>query len=123
MGIQVEFDPDLALRDYQEFLNGARKEEECIPNNLVTGKEYAFLKKGLRLYWLSDDPEWESGEIPLCTTFGSQKLSRPIASVKIIEVTHFLQNSEPYTKGRYKIIEIFDKDDKTIKFENCKRIK
>lgn len=37
MGIQVEFNPDLALRDYSEFEKGNRKEEECIPKNLETG--------------------------------------------------------------------------------------
>jgi hypothetical protein len=123
MGIKVEFDPDLALRDYQEYLKGNRKEEECIPEKLVANEEYSFLKKGQRVYWLSDDPNWSCGEIPLAITEGNEKLSRPIASVKIIEVTHFLQNSEPYTKGRYKIIEVFDKNDKTIKFENCRRLK
>jgi len=123
MGIQVEFDPDLALRDYSEFEKGNRKQEECIPEKLETGKEYRFLKKGLRLYWLSDDLEWSKGETPLCITKGNQKLSRPIASIKIIEVTHFLLNSEPYTKGLYQVIEIFDENDKNIKFENCKRIK
>ena len=35
MGIKVEFDPDLALRDYEEFIKGNRKEEECIPEKLV----------------------------------------------------------------------------------------
>ena len=123
MGIKIEFDPDLALRDYSEFEKRNRKKEECIPQNLETGKTYLFLKKGLRTYWLSDDPEWSKGEMPLCITTGDEKLSRPIASIKIIEVTHFLQNSEPYTKGIYQIIEVFDKNNKTIKFENCKRIK
>jgi hypothetical protein len=123
MGIKIEFDPDLALRDYPEFEKGNRKEEECIPKSLEKNKTYSFLKKGLRTYWLSDDPEWSQGEIPLCKTTGDEKLSRPIASVKIIEVTHFLLNSEPYTKGIYKIVEIFDENDKTIKFESLKRIK
>ena len=49
MGIQVEFNPDLALRDYSEFEKGNRKEEECVPKVLEVGKEYDFLKKGQKL--------------------------------------------------------------------------
>ena len=123
MGIQIEFNPDLALRDYEEYQNGNRKKEECIPEKLVAGKEYAFLKKDLRVYFLSDSEEWNKGEIPLFITKGNEKLSRPIASIKIIEVTHFLLDEKTYTKGIYKVIELFDKDDKKINFESYKRIK
>ncbi len=123
MGIQIEFNPDLALRDYSEFLNGSRKQEECVPKELETGKIYDFLKKGMRVFWLTDDEEWNKGEMPLTITKGSQKLSRPIASIKIIEATHFLLNNEPYTKGKYKIIEIFDTNNSKINFESYKRIK
>jgi hypothetical protein len=122
MGIQVEFNPDLALRNYSEFLENNRKEEECIPKDLETGKIYNFLKRGLRVFWLTDDEEWSFGEMPLMITQGNQKLSRPIASIKILEVTHFLLNKEIYTKGKYKVIDVFNKDDK-IKFESYKRIK
>lgn len=38
MGIQVEFNPDLALRNISEFKKGNRKEDECIPEKLETGK-------------------------------------------------------------------------------------
>ena len=113
MGIQVEFNPDLALRDYSEFEKGNRKEEEFIPKNLEAGKIYSFLKKGQRNYWLF-------GEIPLLETKGEQKLSRPKASIKMIEVTHFLEKGEVYTKGKYKVVEVF-KDDK-IHFEGFKRV-
>ena len=58
MGIQVEFNPDLALRNISEFTSGNRKESECIPENLQTGETYDFLKHGQRNYWLE-------GEIPL----------------------------------------------------------
>ena len=37
MGIKVEFNPDLALRDISEFKNGNRKIEEFIPENLFPG--------------------------------------------------------------------------------------
>jgi len=116
MGIKIEFNPDLALRDYSEFENGNRKQEECIPQNLEIGKIYNFLKKELRNYWIM-------GEIPLRETKGNQQLSRPIASVIIMEATHFLLDNEPYTKGKYKIIEIYNPDDKTIKFDGYEKIK
>jgi len=123
MGIQVEFNPDLALRDYSEFEKGNRKQEECIPKDLEAGKVYDFLKKGQRLYWLSENPFWSNGEMPLCKTEGNEKLSRPIASIKMIEVTHFLDNEEIFTKGKYKVIEVFDPEDKTIHFESGMRVK
>jgi hypothetical protein len=116
MGIQVEFNPDMALRDYSEFKKGNRKEDECVPEKIIAGKIYNFLKKGHRNYWFM-------GEIPLVKTTGNQNLSRPIASVKIIESTHFLLNNETYTKGKYIVIDIFDINDKKIHFENLERIK
>ena len=45
MGIVVEFNPDLALRNISEFRKGKRKRDECIPANLQTGRVYNFLKK------------------------------------------------------------------------------
>ena len=123
MGIQAEFNPDLALRDYSEFENKNRKQEECIPKDLEANKVYTFLKKGQRLFWLSDDEFWHKGEMPLCKTEGNQKLSRPIASIKMLEITHFLENGEIYTKGKYKVIEVFDENNPKIHFEGCKRIK
>jgi len=42
MGMQVEFNPDLALRDYSEFEKGDRKEEECIPPSLRKEKFIHF---------------------------------------------------------------------------------
>jgi hypothetical protein len=103
MGINVEFNPDLALRNISELKNG-RKKEECIPEKLEAGKIYDFLKQGQRNYWLQ-------GEIPLLETKGSQQLSKPIASIIILESTHFLHNGMPWTKGKYKVVETF-KDDR-----------
>ncbi len=123
MGIQIEFNPDLALRDYTEFLNGNRRKEECIPRELKEGEMYEFLKKGLRVYWLSDDEFWSKGEIPLMKTEGNERVSRPIASIKIIEATHFLINGVHYTKGKYRVIEVFHPNDVEVKFESFKRIK
>ncbi len=123
MGIQVEFNPDLALRDISEYKAGKRKKEECVPSPLKKGKVYSFLKKGQRLYYLSDNRFWGKGQIPLMRTSGGEKLSRPLASVKILEATHFLKKGEVYTKGKYKVIEVFDENDPKIHFEACKIIK
>jgi hypothetical protein len=116
MGIQVEFNPDLALREYSEFLKGARKKEECVPERMMPGQIYSFLKKGQRNYWLD-------GEIPLVTTQGNQQLSRPVASVVIIEATHILLNGEAFTKGKYQVKSVFDINDPKIHFENMNRVK
>ena len=116
MGIQVEFNPDLALRDYAEFLQGARKTEECLPERLMSGQIYSFLKKGQRNYWLN-------GEIPLVKTEGEGKLSRPAASVRILEATHLILNGEIYTKGRYQVVNVFDIKDPKIHFESYQRLK
>ena len=115
MGIEVEYNPDLALRDISEYKKGNRKIEECLPENIESGRIYDFLKKGQRNYWLK-------GEVPLLRTEGNQKLSRPIASVIILEAIHFLLNDEPYTKGRYKVVEVFDENDFKIHFNGFSRI-
>lgn len=103
MGIQIEFNPDLALRNIDEFKNGKRFREECIPENLKEGEVYDFLKKDQRNYWLM-------GEQPLLETKGNGVLSNPLASIIILEATHFLKEGESYTKGKYKIVEVFDDD-------------
>jgi len=69
MGIKVEFNPDLALRDISEYEKGNRKIEECIPEPLEEGRIYDFLKKDQRNYWMH-------GEIPLIVTKGGEVLSR-----------------------------------------------
>ena len=99
MGIKVEFNPDLALRNITEHKNGKRKIEECIPENLEVGKVYDFFKKEQRNYWLH-------GEVPLIETKGNGVLSRPKASIIILEATHFLEGEEICTKGKYKVIEV-----------------
>lgn len=122
MGIKVEFNPDLALRNIRDYKSGNRKIEECIPENLEKDGVYEFLKSGQRFFWLNDDPNWGNGQMPLCETDGDENLSRPIASIKMIEVTHFLENGIIYTKGKYKVIDVFDINNKQIHFEACKRI-
>lgn len=113
MGISTEFNPDLALRNISEFKNGLRKKEECIPEDMKVGHVYDFLKKGQRLYWLQ-------GELPLIETKGNQQFSKPLASIIIVEATHFMINNEPYTKGKYKVVEVFS-DDK-IHFDGFSKI-
>ena len=66
MGIQIEYNPDLALRNFEEFKKGNRKKEECIPENLVNEQIHEFIKKGQRNYWIE-------GEIPLLETKGNQQ--------------------------------------------------
>ncbi len=45
MGIQIEFNPDLALRHIDHYHRRERTLEECIPENLVVGTSYAFLSQ------------------------------------------------------------------------------
>lgn len=108
MGIKVEFNPDLALRDISEYKKGNRKIEECIPEDLEVDKTYDFLKKDQRNYWIY-------GEIPLIKTKGNEVLSRPKASIQILEATHFCVGGVMYTKGKYKVKEVFRDGD--IHFE------
>ena len=115
MGIQIEFNPDLALRSYNKFVLGERKKEECLPEKLEVGLVYDFLKEGQRNYWLD-------GELPLLTTEGNGKLSRPVASIIILEATHFKIEDKSYTKGKYLIKEVFDVNDSRINFEGFNRI-
>jgi hypothetical protein len=110
MGIAVEFNPDLALRNHSD---ASRKPEERIPADLKAGKVYPFLKAGQRNYWLH-------GEIPLLETKGGEQLSRPKASIVILEATHFLEGDEVWTRGKYRVVEVFN-DDK-IHFESFDRV-
>lgn len=113
MWIKIEFNPDLALRNYQECISGNRKREECIPQEMEVGGIYPFFKKEQRLYWLY-------GAIPLIETRGNEKLSRPKASIQILEATHFLENGSICTRGFYKVLEIFH--DESIQFECFDRV-
>ena len=99
MGIQIEFNPDLALRNISEFNAGNRKIEECLPEVFEEGNIYDFLKEGQRCYWLE-------GELPLLETKGMGNLSKPKASIIILEATHYKENGKNYTKGKYKLIKI-----------------
>jgi len=108
MGIQVEFNPDLALRSITQFGEGTREKTECVPETLEEGKTFEFLKQGQRNYYLLE---------PLLETQGEGKLSRPLASITILEATHFLKARKVWTKGKYKVERVFDPTDPTIHFE------
>lgn len=108
MGIKVEYNPDLALRSIEEYKKGNRKIEECLPENMREGEVYEFLKRDQRNYWFF-------GEIPLIETRGNEVLSRPRASILMLEATHFVQGGEMWTRGKYKVIEVFK--DKDVHFE------
>ncbi len=102
MGIQLEFNPDLALRNIREHHEGRRGIDECIPENLEVGKEYNFYKEGQRAYWLQ-------GPIPLCETQGGGRLSKPLAAVQIIRPTHdTTHDNKLYTTGKYRVLKIRD---------------
>jgi hypothetical protein len=122
MWIEVTFNPDLALRNYDKFLSWEREKEECIPENIIEGQEYNFLKKWQRLYWFNDEEKFDYWELPLLETDWNENLSRPKASIKIIEATHFLKNGEVWTKWIYKVIEIFN-NKQEIYFEWLARVK
>ena len=116
MGIQVEFNPDLALRNISEHKNGNRQEDECILEKLEVGKTHAFLKSGQRNYWLL-------GQIPLVETKGNCQISRPLAAVEILEATHFMLDGKLFTKGKYNIVEAFDPNDGKADFDGFERVK
>ena len=111
--MKVEYNPDLALRNIEEYRKGNRKIEECIPDKLEENRIYEFLKEGQRNYWLE-------GEQPLLETKGSQLLSRPKASITILEITHFMKDDKIFTKGKYKIVKIFNAKD--IYFEGFQKV-
>jgi hypothetical protein len=113
MGIKVEFNPDLALRAFNTVGKSA---EQCLPIKLEKDKTYPFLKEGLRNYWLDD-------EIPLLETKGNEILSRPLASIIISESTHFKKDNKFFTKGFFKVVEVFDPASNKINFESYRRVK
>jgi hypothetical protein len=104
MGIKVEFNPDLCLRDISEYKAGRRLEAECLPERLAEGGVYDFLKSDQRLYWLF-------GEIPLRETKGGERLSKPKASVIILEATHFVEAGQIYTRGRFRVAKKLSDED------------
>lgn len=116
MGIQVEYNPDLALRNRSEYVDGKRGIYECIPERLEAGLGCNFDKRGQRLYWLL-------GELPLHETDGKGNLSRPLASIVIKEATHYMKGDEIWTKGYFEVVEVFDSTNCRVEFEAWNRNK
>jgi len=98
MGITVEFNPDLCLR---AFGTEGRSPEECLPEKMVRGETHSFLKKGHRNYWFG-------GVCPLRETKGNQSLSKTLAGIRILEVTHFLKEGVVWTRGVFRIEEVYE---------------
>lgn len=113
MTIQVEYNPDLALRKYA---TEDRAEAECLPELLTPGKKHPFLKKGQRNYWIL-------GEIPLLETEGDSRLSRPLASIIILEARHHVRNGVVWTDGLYRIVEVYNTNSPRIYFEGFQKVR
>jgi hypothetical protein len=105
MGLEVEFNTVLALRNISELESGAREEDECVPLEMVVGDSYSFLKSDQRIYPLMQ-------EMDLLETLGNQKFSSPIAKIKITEVRHFLYGDPGeetvHTRGTYEVVRVID---------------
>ena len=115
MGILAEYCPDLCLRGFDNFVSGLRKESECLPKEVIVGHVYNFLKKGQKHYWLL-------GEIPMRETKGNGFLSKTLASVKILELTHFVIGGEVWTKGKYEVIEVYELNEDKVHFDGVEKI-
>jgi hypothetical protein len=100
MEIKTEFESVLILCNMREFVMDRRKFDECIPENLKEGREYGFLKSGQLNYWIL-------GKFPLHEKLEDGTVSEdPRAIINIFEVTHFIDNGQIFTKGKYKILQV-----------------
>lgn len=116
MGIEVEFHLELALASIKRYRSKKANLEECVPDNLKPGEVYNFLRRGQGIYWMED-------EIPLVEISHNGELSKPLASITILEETHFRKNNQIYIRGKYKIVEVFTVNDNLIHFEGMRRSK
>ena len=108
MGIQVEFNPDLALRDISHHREGKRSLEECLPKLLREGATHHFKKKGQRnYYFLEPVPLLETKEIN----------DYPPSSRRYYSGSNSLLKRIMYTKGRYRIEKVFDPASLEVYFE------
>lgn len=104
MGIEIEFNPDLCLRNIKEFQEAKKEKEECLPETLEVGITYPFLKSNQRNFYMGDV------FMPLREILGGGKLSKPIAAIEIVEATHFKKNGKVFTKGFYKVVKLLDQE-------------
>lgn len=114
MSINMRFAPDLVLRNFYEYVSGEKRVEECVPKDMKEGESYDFLKAGQRAYWLD-------GEQPLLEKSPNGEISPPMASVIILEVTHFKENGKIWTRGKYFVKKVLERDE--IYFNGCEPIK
>lgn len=113
MPINMQFAPDLVLRDISEYKTGKKQKDECVPLKLQEGSSYSFLKTGQRAYWLD-------GEQPLLLKREDGSLSAPIASLIITEVTHFKIDGNIWTKGIYYVKKVIQQGE--VYFNGCEPI-
>jgi hypothetical protein len=100
MEIRPEFESALVLHNIREFVMDKRKFDECIPENLKEDREYGFLVPGQRNYWLL-------GKFPLHEKQEDGSVAEdPRAIINIFEVTHFIDNGQICTRGKYKILQV-----------------
>ena len=100
MEIKADFESALILANVREFVADKKKFDECIPENLKEGREYGFLVPGQRNYWIL-------GKFPLHEKQEDGTVSEdPRAIINIFEVTHFIDNGQIFTKGKYKILQV-----------------
>lgn len=113
MPICIEYAPELVLRNFSEYENKRREKEECVPENLKKNEIYNFLKQGQKAYWLE-------GEQALLEKYKDGSLSKPIASIQILEVVHFVKDGQLFSKGKYKVIRLISKGE--IYFNGCEPV-
>jgi hypothetical protein len=94
MGIKVEFNPDLCLR---EFGTEGRDLAECVPPVMTTGTFFQFLKEGQRCFWFE-------GPVDLRITKGNGNFGDPIAQVRIINASHHIRDGKVWTEGLARIL-------------------
>jgi hypothetical protein len=100
MGLEIEFNTLLVLRNMSEFHEGTRKKEECIPSDLEKEVSYSFLKSGQRIYPLMK-------EMALLETRNGN-LSDPVAKIILTEINHMVYEEKLYTRGTYQVVNIID---------------
>lgn len=101
MGVPVEFNAVLALRDAAESINEQRHVDEYLPDHPKVGQEYGFRKCGQRIYQLGVP-------LSLLTTAGDNKTMQKVGTAVIIEARHIMEEDHVLTIGRYRILKLND---------------
>jgi len=93
----MSFNSRLILKAFGEEFDTTKE----IPEKLIIGETHIFVEKGQNNYWLK-------GYVRLCE-LNEEEVSSPLASIKILETTHFISDGEVCTRGKYKIKEVYSK--------------